>query len=75
MESPNPNGALDSPTEKSNRLFNNKITVDDLIEKLGAHPVTDIKALAGGFWPSDESEDEFVDALRQWRNDDLVASK
>ena len=32
-------------------------------------PVTDLDALGADFWPEDESVDDFVAAVRQWRHE------
>lgn len=38
-----------------------------------AHPITDFDRLLGDFWPEDESADEFIAAVRQWRREGGVA--
>ena len=37
-----------------------------LAERQGIYPVTDFDTLLGG-WPADESTDDFLTALREWR--------
>ncbi|HSH01653.1 MAG TPA: hypothetical protein VLL52_03980 [Anaerolineae bacterium] len=34
-------------------------------------PVVRLEDLFGDFWPEDESIDEFIATVRQWRDDDL----
>jgi hypothetical protein len=41
-------------------------TMEALIEQQGVRPVPDLDALAGG-WPEDETVDEFIAAVHQWR--------
>ena len=33
-------------------------------------PVNSLEALWGDFWPEDAPVDEFIDTVRQWRQDD-----
>ncbi|RME46787.1 MAG: hypothetical protein D6791_07395 [Chloroflexi bacterium] len=42
-----------------------------LAEQQGVRPVSDFKALLGG-WPEHESVDEFLSAIRQWRQQHLA---
>ena len=39
----------------------------DLIAEQGVKPITDIDELKGDFWPEDESIEEFIATLREWR--------
>jgi hypothetical protein len=39
--------------------------------KLDAQPVQKLEDLYGDFWPEDESVDDFVDAVQQWRREDI----
>ena len=52
---------------------------DDTIRPTGQRenvkPVESLEELWGDFWPKDESVDEFIDAVRQWRRDDLTLHK
>ena len=41
-------------------------TMEALIEQQGVHPVIDFDALLGG-WPENETVDEFIAAVHQWR--------
>ena len=42
-----------------------------LAERQGVKPVESLDAVRGG-WPEDESVDDFVSAMREWRRQDLV---
>lgn len=44
--------------------------LEALAEVQGVAPVADAGDLVGDFWPEDESVDEFVAAVREWRDDD-----
>lgn len=44
--------------------------LEALAEEQGVAPVADAGDLVGDFWPEDESVDEFVAAVREWRDDD-----
>ena len=37
-----------------------------------ASPVQKLEDLWGDFWPEDESVDDFVDSVRQWRDQDVA---
>jgi hypothetical protein len=39
--------------------------------ELNARPVQKLEELYGDFWPEDESVDDFIDAVQQWRRDDV----
>jgi hypothetical protein len=34
-------------------------------------PVQKLEELYGDFWPEDESVDDFIDAVQQWRREDV----
>jgi hypothetical protein len=36
-----------------------------------ARPVQKLEELYGDFWPEDESVDDFIDAVQQWRREDV----
>ena len=50
--------------------FEETLTSEELAARQGVGPVTDFDALWGDFWPEDESVDDFVAAVREWRRDD-----
>ncbi|HET8629035.1 MAG TPA: hypothetical protein VFL91_16560 [Thermomicrobiales bacterium] len=44
--------------------------LETLAAQQGVGPVTDFDALFGDFWPEDESVDDFIAAVREWRRED-----
>lgn len=40
-----------------------------LIQEQGLMPLKDMKELEAGFWPEDESIDDFVNTVRLWRRE------
>lgn len=42
-------------------------TIDELIAEQGVMFPRDPRELLGDFWPADESVDDFLCALREWR--------
>jgi hypothetical protein len=50
--------------------FYTHISLEELAERQGVKPVIDPSALAGDFWPEDETAEEFIATLRQWRNEE-----
>jgi hypothetical protein len=45
-----------------------------LVRLQGVRPVDDFDALLGG-WPEDESIDDFIAAVREWRRQDLAGAE
>ena len=45
-------------------------TIQQMAARQGVKPVGDLDALRGDFWPDDESVDEFVAAVRRWRDEE-----
>jgi hypothetical protein len=43
-------------------------SVSQLMAEQGTGPITDISVLHGNFWPEEESADEFLRTLREWRS-------
>lgn len=39
--------------------------------ELDAQPVQKLEELYGDFWPEDESVDDFISAVQQWRREDV----
>lgn len=56
--------------ENSTQAFYTHISLEELAEQQGVKPVTDPSALAGDFWPEDETAEEFIATLRQWRKEE-----
>jgi hypothetical protein len=42
-------------------------SVDQLMVEQGTGPITDVSVLHGDFWPEEESIEDFLKALREWR--------
>ena len=42
--------------------------IEQLVAAQGTRPL-DFKEMLGDFWPEDESTDEFLATLREWRNE------
>jgi hypothetical protein len=41
--------------------------LDILAAQQGVPPVSDFDTLLGDFWPEEESADEFIATIREWR--------
>ncbi|MCP4696798.1 MAG: type II toxin-antitoxin system VapB family antitoxin [Gammaproteobacteria bacterium] len=54
--------------------FGKTASLEELIQQQGINPVTDIRDLAGDFWPENESIDDFVKFIRQQRREDAEQS-
>jgi hypothetical protein len=55
--------------KRQSTFFDIHYTIDQLATQQGVQPIIDIKQLAADFWPEDESVDEFIDTVRQWRRE------
>ena len=44
--------------------------LEALMRMMGVRPVDDPTRLLGTFWPEDESADDFLAAVRAWRDED-----
>ena len=42
-------------------------SVEQLMAEQGTGPVTDVSVLHGDFWPEEESMEEFLETLHEWR--------
>ena len=42
-------------------------SLDEIIAQQGKGPITDLSDLHGDFWPEEESIEDFLDALHEWR--------
>ena len=42
-------------------------SVEQLMAEQGTGPITDVSSLHGDFWPEEESIEEFLEALHEWR--------
>ncbi len=41
--------------------------VEELMAQQGTGPITDVRLLRGDFWPEEESVEDFLAALHEWR--------
>lgn len=42
-------------------------SIEQLMTEQGTGPITDVSVLHGDFWPEEESVEEFVATVREWR--------
>ncbi len=42
-------------------------SIEQLMAEQGTGPITDLSVLHGDFWPEEESVEEFVATIREWR--------
>ena len=42
-------------------------SVEQLIAEQGTGPIHDVSALHGDFWPEEESIEDFLETLHEWR--------
>ena len=42
-------------------------SLEQLMAEQGTGPITDVSVLHGDFWPEEESVEEFVATIREWR--------
>lgn len=52
-------------------FFDSQIDLDALAVEQGVPTNVSLDELRGDFWPADEKEDEFLEAVRSWRREDL----
>lgn len=50
-------------------FFDAVLDIEALAKQQGVCPVTDLEALLGDFWPEDETPDQFISTVRQWREE------
>jgi hypothetical protein len=55
--------------ENTPHPLDSRPALEALASEQGVEPTGDFDALLGNFWPDDESADEFVLTLREWRSD------
>ena len=56
------------PAEAAASFFDARTSLDVLAAQQNVRPVEDFEKLLGDFWPDDESADDFVAAVREWRH-------
>jgi hypothetical protein len=59
------------PAQRFDSDFWDRLSLTALAKKQQVQPVTDFDTLLDG-WPPEESVDDFIIAVRQWRQQDLV---
>lgn len=59
----------DSQTGQDTSEFYKRHTVEMLVEEQGVKPIMDPNVLRGDFWPEDESIEDFIKTIRQWRDE------
>ena len=42
-------------------------SIEQLMAEQGTGPITDVSMLRGDFWPEEESIEDFLDTLHEWR--------
>ena len=42
-------------------------SIEQLVAEQGTGPITDASVLYGDFWPEEESIEEFLETLHEWR--------
>jgi len=42
-------------------------SIEELMAEQGTAPITDVSELHGDFWPEEESVEDFVATIREWR--------
>ena len=47
--------------------FEGHPSIEQLMVEQGKGPITDVSVLHGDFWPEEESIEEFLEALHEWR--------
>lgn len=59
------------PAQRSDGDFWDGVSLTTLAKKQHVQPVKDFDTLLDG-WPPEESVDDFITTLRQWRQQDLI---
>ena len=60
-------GEADMSGAAKGASFFEAANLDTLAGRQGVRPVADFEALLGDFWPEEESVDDFIAAVREWR--------
>ena len=66
----------DSELTIQRHLLKGHSSIEELLREQSVTPVSDAHELLGDFWPEDESIDDFLAAVREWRGhpkNDLAA--
>jgi predicted DNA-binding antitoxin AbrB/MazE fold protein len=59
----------ESRTEPTARSFDDAPTLKELACEQGVQPIADPSSVGGDFWPEDENIDDFIAAIRRWRQE------
>ena len=62
-------GGPDDQTWENRGSFWDEADLETLAAQQGIKPIADPRELHGDFWPEDDSIDEFMAAVRQWRRE------
>ena len=54
---------------RTDNSFWDPVDLETLAAQQGVKPMTNFEDLLGDFWPEDETADEFIAAVRQWRRE------
>ena len=55
--------------EKTEESSQGRTDLEILAKQQGITPINNFDGLLGDFWPEDESADEFISAVREWRRE------
>ncbi len=55
--------------DKTTPFWSTETSLQALAVQQGVSPVTDLDRLRGEFWPDGENADDFLAALREWRQE------
>jgi hypothetical protein len=58
---------VNEPSSDPRYNFDAHPSLEDLIVQQGKGPVMDVRILHGNFWPEDETIENFLAALHEWR--------
>jgi len=59
--------APDDPTASVRYAASGHLSVEQLLAEQGTGPITDVSVLHGDFWPEEESIENFLEILHEWR--------
>ena len=67
-----PSGRVRITMERlSDATFWRGLTLAELAEVQGVTPIQTLDDLWGDLWPKEESVDEFIETIRQWRHEEV----
>ena len=59
--------APDDSRATARRAASGRPSIEQLMAEQGTGPIMDVSVLHGDFWPEEESSEEFLETLREWR--------